>query len=101
MEKQAAQLLQEFADGVKNIDVPNLEKVHQAIAILQNTESPTTRLARMVTRTGFTSLFYETQNKLNCTGVKAFELLNLEYFKHTSKYRFSSYASFKCVKDKP
>lgn len=100
MQEKATQLLREFAQTANNLEVPGIEKVHQAIALLQNTESPTTRLARMVTRQGFISLFYETQKQLQCTGVKAFELLNYEYYKYTNKYRFASYASFKCIKNK-
>ena len=98
MQEKATQLLREFTQTANNLEVPGIEKVHQAIALLQNTELPTTRLARMVTREGFISLFYETQTQLNCNGAKAFELLNNEYFKQTNKYRFSSYASFKTIK---
>lgn len=93
-------LLQEFTAENKNAQ--QIYKVEQAIQLLEQTNGQISavRLAKMITKEGFTTLFYEVQNSEQCNGRVAFEILNNEYHTATGKFRFASYESFKTLKDR-
>lgn len=69
------------------------------------TQATALRIFRMIPTDGFIALFWDEIKTANHSGThithrEAFEKLNEEYFSVTGIYRYSSFESFKKIKDK-